>query len=360
MGAGTGDRLFDTVEVSGSSPLGPTMTAMSLAKDVLKSVLPRPVRQFLRDRFEDFMRHRPAPHRGRPHYNLSPAQIYPEGTRFDDCLRDGIAPLLEGLVITKQTPVASIGSCFAQEFARHMREEGFHYLTAEDDTTGFFPTSANWGRVYAIPCFRQIVLYSTTDDFPMPVGCSEEGWFDPLREEETSHFATREEAEAAIRAHRAASRRIFAEARVLILTLGQSEGWVERRTGLVWGRRPLRDHDQFEARIFSLEENVAWLEESLTRLRALNPQLDVLLTVSPVPRFATFAGAEVITTSFLAKCTLRLVAERMTRALPRVWYFPSLEVVLAYNPHTLKSDNRHAQFASVDRVLALFDATVVR
>ena len=305
------------------------------------------------------MRRRPAPHRGRPEYGLSPAQIYPEGVRFDGCLRDGIAPRLDGLVITKQTPVASIGSCFAEEFAGHMRASGFRYITAEE-TAHSFPTSANWGRVYMIPCFRQIVLYSTTDDFPMPVERSEEGWFDPLREAETGHFATREEAEAAIRAHRAASRRAFAEARVLILTLGQSEGWIDRRTGLAWGRRPLRDDDRFDARLFSLEENTAWLDESLTRLRALNPQLDVLLTVSPVPRFATFAGAEVITESFLAKCTLRLVAERMTRALPRVWYFPALELTLGYNPHAMKADNRHVKYATVDRVLALFDATVVR
>jgi len=68
----------------------------------------------------------------------------------------------------------------------------------------------------------------------------------------------------------------------------------------------------------------------------------------------------VITTSFAAKCTLRLVAERMTQALPRVWYFPSLEMTLAYNPHALQSDNRHVQNATVDRIFALFDATVVR
>jgi len=332
---------------------------MTFAKRVLKSLLPLRVQRFLRDSFESVLRRRPAPHRGRPQYNLSAAQVYPEGVQFDECLRNGIAPRLDGLVITKETPVASIGSCFSEEFARHMRQGGFRYITAEEAARSF-PTSANWGRVYMIPCFRQIVLYSTTDDFPMPIERCDDGWFDPLREVETGYFATCDEAEAAIRAHRAASRRAFLETRVLILTLGQSEGWIDRHTGLAWGRRPLRDHDQFDARTFTLEENLAWLEESLTRLRALNPQIDVLLTVSPVPRFATFAGAEVITTSFAAKCTLRLVAERMTRALPRVWYFPALEMTLAYNPHTLKADNRHVKYATVDRVLALFDATVVR
>lgn len=332
---------------------------MSFAKRLLKSLLPRRAQRFLRDAYESMRHRRPPRHRGRPQYDLSAAQIYPEGVQFDDCLRDGIAPLLHGLVITKDTPVASIGSCFAEEFALHMRERGFRYVIAEE-TARDFPTSANWGRVYTIPCFRQIVLYSTTGDFPMPVERSDNGWFDPLREEDTGYFATRDEAEAAIRAHRAASRRAFAETRVLILTLGQSEGWIDRRTGLAWGRRPHRDRDQFDARTFSLEENAAWLEESLTRLRALNPELDLLLTVSPVPRFATFAEAEVITASFAAKCTLRLAAERMTRALPRVWYFPALEMTLAYNPYALRSDNRHVKYATVDRILALFDATVVR
>jgi len=334
------------------------MMPMDFAKRAIE-LLPRRIKRFLRDRIEDWQRRRPRPHRGRPQYGLTPAQVYPEGVQFDACLRDGMAPRLDGLVITKETPVASIGSCFSEEFARHMRDGGFRYIAAETSEHPF-TTSANWGRVYMIPCFRQIVLYSTTDDFPMPVEPSERGWFDPLREEKARHYATREEAETAILAHRAASRRAFAEARVLILTLGQSEGWIDRRTGLAWARRPLRDHEHFEARLFTFEENVAWLEESLTRLRALNPQLDVLLTVSPVPRFKTFAGAEVITASFAAKCTLRLVAERMTQALPRVWYFPSLEMTLAYNPHTLQSDNRHVQNATVDRIFALFDATVVR
>jgi len=36
--------------------------------------------------------------------------VYPSGAQFDDCLRDGIAPKL-----------VSIGSCFAEEFAHHMR-----------------------------------------------------------------------------------------------------------------------------------------------------------------------------------------------------------------------------------------------
>ena len=329
---------------------------MSRTRTLLKAILPRRVQRFLRDRVEDLKRRRPGPHRGLTQYGLGPAQVYPWGVNFDETLRAGIAPRLEGLVIRRDTPVASLGSCFADEFAKHMRAERFNYVTTEPS---LFPSSANWGHVYTIPGFRQIVSYSTADDFPMPVEHGPEGWFDPLREWRAGYFATREEAAAAIRSHRAASRRAFAEARVLIVTLGQNEAWTDPRSGLVWASRP-HDPGAFEVRTFPFEENVAWLEEALAHLRQLNPGLDVLLTVSPVGSVATFSDAEIITHSFAGKCLLRTVAERITRTVPRVWYFPSFEMALACNPTTQMSDNRHVKYATIGRIFKLLHATVVR
>ena len=92
--------------------------------------------------------------------------------------------------------------------------------------------------MYTIPALRQVILYSTQDDFPIPIEQSIEGWFDPLREPLVGQYLGYEEAEEAIHGHRTASRRAFATARVLIITLGQNEGWIDRRSGLVWARRP--------------------------------------------------------------------------------------------------------------------------
>ena len=286
--------------------------------------------------------------------------MYPRGTNFDECLRAGIAAQLAGLVIRKETPVASIGSCFADEFASHMRAREFNYVTAESDV---FPASANWGRVYTVPALQQIVRYSTASDFAMPIERSRDGWFDPLREPAIGHFPTREQAAAAIREHRAASRRAFAEARVLIITLGQNEAWFDRASGLAWARRPpneIFDANRFEPMIFSFEDDASRLEDSLTRLRALNADLDVLFTVSPVASYATFAGTEAVTQSFAGKCVLRAVADRIVRSVPRVWYFPAFEMALAYNPHTLAADNRHVKSSTVDRIFELLHGTVVR
>jgi GSCFA family protein len=325
---------------------------------IVRPFLSRGIQRRLQDRREDSRRRRPEPHAGLDEFVLTPAQVYPQGDNFDACVRAGISHQLEGIVIRRDTPVASIGSCFANEFATHMREGGFNYVTAESDV---FPASANWGRVYTIPGFRQIVMYTEDEGFTRPVAQSSEGWFDPLRDTDAGHFRTREDAEVGIRKHRVASREAFTASRVLIITLGQNEAWVDRESGLVWARRPPQSIvDRFEARTFSFEDDVAWLEDALGRLRGMNADLDILLTVSPVASFATFCGTEAVTQSFAGKCVLRAVAERITRTVPRIWYFPAFEMTLAYNPHTLKADNRHVKNATIDRIFTLLRETVAR
>jgi hypothetical protein len=334
---------------------------MSLAGTLLDT-LPAGLRRGIRDRLQDWRRLRPEPHRGLDQYGLPAAQVYPEGINFDECLRAGCAARLEGLVIRADTPVASLGSCFADEYASHMRAAGFNYVTVESDV---FPASANWGRVYTIPCFRQIVMYSIGEDIPLTVERGSAGWFDPLRDAAIGEFQCRETAERAIRAHRAASRIAFTRARVLIVTLGQNEAWTDRQSGLVWARRPpdallQAEPARFVARPFSFEEDAEWLGDALRRLRELNEAVDVMLTVSPVASFATFCGADAVMQSMAGKCVLRAVAERMTQVLPRVWYFPAFEMALAYNPHTLNADNRHVKYATVDRIFTLLRRTIVR
>jgi len=331
------------------------MRLTSRLRNALLDRMPRKMRRSLRDRIEKFRRVRPEPHRGLEHLGLAPSQVYPEGINFDEFLRAATAAELEGLVIRRETPVASIGSCFSEELAWFLRHEGFSFLATEPSA---FQASANWGRVYTIPCFRQIVHYSISPDFPMPVERSYAGWIDPLRDPAIGAHATAEEALAETRRHRVASRDSFARARVLVLTLGQNEAWVDRRSGLTWAHpppAPLLDADRqrFEARSFTFEQNVDWLTDALRHLRELNESLDILLTVSPVGSYATFCGTNVVTQSFAGKCLLRTVAERVRRDEPRVWYFPSFEMVLAYNPTTLMSDNRHVTNASIDRVLKL-------
>ncbi|HEY6843769.1 MAG TPA: hypothetical protein VI391_06340, partial [Thermoanaerobaculia bacterium] len=120
---------------------------LALRRAVFRT-LPRSVQRRLLDWLEDFRRRHPSPHKGLEQFGLPGTQVYPQGNNFDRCLAAGIVSRLQGLSFGRDTPVASIGSCFANEFASHLREAGFNYVASEAD---MFPASANWGRVYTIP-----------------------------------------------------------------------------------------------------------------------------------------------------------------------------------------------------------------
>jgi len=187
--------------VSGSSPLAPTIRHFPDAAHeaafrfrghvntfatALLNTLPRGIQRRLRDRFEDLRRRRPAAHRALDEYGLAAAQVYPRGTNFDDCLRAGIAEQLAGLVIRKETPV--------RRPARASRTNSHRTCASADSTTS--PRSRTSSR---------------------------------LGELGTGVHHT-------VGEHRAASRRAFAAARLLIITLGQNEAWVDRVSGLAWAR----------------------------------------------------------------------------------------------------------------------------
>lgn len=333
---------------------------MSFLRSSLRALVPSALRRRLRDWLEGARRSFPGPLRGLPQLGLAETQIYPQGSNFDGLLERALPAKLDGLALGPRTPVASIGTCFAEEFAHFMRARGLNYLQTEPDVLA---ASANWGRVYTIPNLLQIVRYSLEDGFPVAVERSGEEYFDPLREPSTARFHSHEEAETGIRAHRAASRRAFTECEVLVITVGQNEAWVDSASGLVWGRIPPREvlesrRSSFEVREFTHKENLDGLGVTLDRLKSLNPKLRVLLTVSPVPSFASFSDSDVVSRSFANKCLLRAVVDEVVRQRSgHVYYFPSFEIVLCYNPTSFRADNRHVKYASVDRIFALLERT---
>jgi hypothetical protein len=330
--------------------------------DRLKKLVPAAVKSRVKDAREDWMRAQKRPMMGDPRFGLEASQIYPYGRNFDASLRLGMSKKLAGLRVTRDTPVASIGSCFAEEFAAHMRAGGYNYVMAEPDA---FASSANWGRVYTTACLRQIAAYTADSDYPVVVESSPKGWFDPLREYSTPYYETETAAREAVLSHRAASREAIRRARLLTVTLGQNEAWEDSRSGLAWARIPPKstleaEPGRFRPRDYSFEENRASVVAALADFRKVNAELDFLITVSPVAAHATFCDEDVVTRSFAAKCLLRAVADRVVRETLRCWYFPSFELALAYNPHSFNADNRHVKRATVARIFGLLRDCVVR
>jgi len=322
-----------------------------------RALLPRFLRRYIKDAAESVTRFSPGKHKGLPKYNLAETQVYPNGNNLLLTLTAATKLKLSSLEITKKTPVASIGSCFAEEFAFFMEKNGYNYIRTEGDKLA---ASANWGRVYTIPNLLQIVRYSSEDSYPVVVENCSKGWFDPLRESMNPFHLTKHDAETEIISHRKASFDALTKCDVLIITLGQNERWVDNKNSQVWVRIPPGDIMSSRGKDFSIEEtgyqeNFDKLCEVVSILRKINPGITILFTVSPVAAYATFVNPDVISNSFANKCILRSVVHAVVKTDPeRLFYFPSFEITLCDNPQNFRADNRHVKYATVDRIFSLF------
>lgn len=143
----------------------------------------------------------------------------------------------------------------------------------------------------------------------------------------------------------------IAQADVLVMTLGLNEVWRDNHTGTRLNAAPglwevRRDPGRFVLEITDVEENVAALEEARTLVKALNPAMKIVVTVSPVPMGTTFSGRDVAIANTLSKATLRAAADAFQVRHPDVDYFPSYEIAtltsrsFAYAPDCLHVTDR--------------------
>jgi hypothetical protein len=104
-----------------------------------------------------------------------------------------------------------------------------------------------------------------------------------------------------------------------------------------------------------VQDNIADLDAFLIELRAVNPRVRLVLTVSPVPLAATAEPRHVWTATTLSKAVLRVAAEEIARR-PGVVYFPAYEVVTAPAARGayFADDLRSVTPAGVDHVMRLF------
>jgi len=322
----------------------------------IRLILPLYLRKRIKDLIEDIKRYMPGKPSGLLKYDLITTQIYPSGNNFSKVLTIAMKKKLAKLELNPTTPLASIGTCFAEEFAFFMMQNGYNYIRTENDALA---ASANWGRVYTIPNLLQIIRYSVDSTFPVVLEEIPDGWFDPLRETQIPYSLDKSIAQEELIKHREASLKAFSLSEILIITVGQNESWVDKSNDMIWGRIPpetilqSRKKD-FVVKEFSYEDNLSALFESIEFLRKINPDLKIVFTVSPVASYASFSDTDVISNSFSNKCLLRAVVNKVVSShLENLFYFPSFEMVLCDNPHSFRADNRHVKYSAVNRIFSL-------
>ena len=281
------------------------------------------------------------PYRGKPSYQFWRAAVAtPEPQDVD--------PIVDPrFTIARDDRIATAGSCFAQHIARKLAASGYDYMLAEsapatpgaaNENYGTF--SARYGNIYSVRQLLQLFrrAYATfvpvDDAWQRPDG----RFVDPFRPQiQAAGFADPDELAMDRKVHIAAVRDMFETCDVLVFTLGLTEAWEAVADGAVYPLAPGTvapsiDPASYAFRNFTVAEMEEDLARFITYLRGVNPQVRLILTVSPVPLVATFEPRHVLVSTTYSKAALRVVAEQILRRFDGVDYFPSYEMITG--PHS--------------------------
>lgn len=249
------------------------------------------------------------------------------------------------VAVTRQTRVATAGSCFAQHIGRSLREVGVQVLDAEPPPVpmpeaearrfGFGVYSARYGNIYTARQLRQLLEEVAAGEVSTAVWQRDGRFHDALRPGiEPGGLDRAQEVIWLRRAHLAAVAAMLARAEVFVFTLGLTEAWCDRASGRVWPVAPgvlAGLHDPARDRFvnFTLPEVLEDLERAFTLLRGFRARMRMIVTVSPVPLAATAGGGHVLTATQQSKAILRAAAGEFAARHRGVDYFPSYEIVTA-------------------------------
>ncbi len=277
--------------------------------------------------------------------------------------------------IARDLPIFTAGSCFAQHVGNALRGAGFNVIDAEPlpqglaahlgplaQSYGYAMYSARYGNVYTVRQFLQLIQEAHGEFQPAdPVWERDGRFFDALRPGtepdglDSPDLVTRARAD-----HLAAVRGALSHAGLVVFTLGLTEAWQHSDSGTVYPTAPGTIAGQMDpARYSFVNFRASQIRADFLavrdRLRAINPGLRFLLTVSPVPLTATASGNHVLPATIYSKSVLRTVAGELYEDFEDVDYFPSFEIVSSHPADGFFADNlRSVTPRGVRRVMRTF------
>lgn len=240
--------------------------------------------------------------------------------------------------------IITAGSCFAQHIGRALSARGYAWHDGEPCPPWLSPQdglaynygvfSFRTGNIYTAAALRQWLELAFEAGPPVEEWWHGEGRvFDPLRPAiEPGGFASVDEAAASRRATLAAIRGAVDAADLFVFTLGLTEGWYNLASGVEYAMCPGTLAGSFDSECHGFRNHrhaaiLTDMQASLELLRRHNPDIRVLLTVSPVPLTATASGRHVLAATSYSKSVLRAVAGDLADSEDRVDYFPSYEII---------------------------------
>lgn len=227
--------------------------------------------------------------------------------------RTELTPARAHFTIHHGQPILSMGSCFADLMGRRLQQNKFTCLVNPFGTV-FNPLSLAKLLQSALNEKNNI----SSDLFASHSG----SWF-----HHDFHSSLTAESREALEQKLAALsnqvRLFLRKTEVLILTLGTVVVYELKEKKELVSNCHKQASDLFHKRLLTLDEINTSLEDLLRTLTGKNPDLKVILTVSPVRH--TKDG---LSLNFLSKSLLRVLCYQMEEKYPNAMYFPAYELLM--------------------------------
>lgn len=243
--------------------------------------------------------------------------------------------------VTKDTALVAFGSCFAANISKYLHARDYNVLTMTGNKS--YVTSMGDGIVHTF-AIRQQFEWAWLNKVP-----SVDLWHGYKAED----FGYDEEA-------RQDTLKLFNKAEMFIITLGLSEIWYDEPTGEVFWRAVPADKidpSRHKFRVSSQAETLANLHAILKLIRDHRGDVPVMISVSPIPLTATFRPVSCVSANAVSKAILRSAVDELIRQAndPKLFYFPSYDVVTTAFNHQWTIDRKHVYPHVLDFNMKIFE-----
>ncbi len=248
--------------------------------------------------------------------------------------------------ITKQDYITPFGSCFAGHIIAWLQQRGYQVCHNK------------LGTSHVVNCGEGIVnTFALRQQFDWAYRgkqFNEDLWYD-----------SKGELAAATEEIRQATREVFEQTTVFIITLGLSEIWCNRLTEEVfWRAIPKSKFDPsiHGFRVATYDENLENLDSIYFLLGVFRPTAKIVFTLSPIPLVATFRPVSCMTANSASKAILRAALDTFMQRrgdAGRAFYWPSYEIVKDFLPalgiDPYQRDGRHVRQEHLDMIMSAFE-----
>jgi hypothetical protein len=215
------------------------------------------------------------------------------------------------LTIGLQDSVVTIGSCFADAIGNRLHDDKFKILVNP------------FGTVYNPISIHKLLLMTLNGESPRSTGyCQRDGLF--LHHDFHSSYSAVDQLTLQEKLQNQINTvgEWLRTCRVLMITYGTAWVYEQKSTKEIVTNCHKIPQRQFEKFLLTQKRVLESWDIFYARLKAINPAIQILLTVSPVRHVK-----DTLELNSVSKATLRLTCHTLATSDPRVVYFPAFEMM---------------------------------